>query len=40
MTKPASAETERIRDLYDEEASGYDREIAFFEKLLFAGGRE
>jgi hypothetical protein len=29
-TKPTSAETERIRDLYDAEASGYDREIAFF----------
>ena len=40
MTKPTSAETERIRDLYDAEASGYDREIAFFEKVLFAGGRE
>jgi ubiquinone/menaquinone biosynthesis C-methylase UbiE len=39
-TKPTSAETERIRDLYDAEASGYDREIAFFEKVLFAGGRE
>jgi ubiquinone/menaquinone biosynthesis C-methylase UbiE len=38
--KPTSDETERIRDLYDEEASGYDREIAVFEKALFAGGRE
>jgi ubiquinone/menaquinone biosynthesis C-methylase UbiE len=38
--KPTKTETERIRDLYDVEASGYDREIAFFEKLLFAGGRE
>jgi ubiquinone/menaquinone biosynthesis C-methylase UbiE len=38
--KPPSGETERIRDLYDAEASGYDREIAFFEKVLFAGGRE
>ncbi len=35
-----NAETERIRDMYDAEASGYDREMAFFEKLLFAGGRE
>jgi ubiquinone/menaquinone biosynthesis C-methylase UbiE len=40
VTKPTSAETDRIRDLYDAEASGYDREIAFFEKVLFAGGRE
>jgi ubiquinone/menaquinone biosynthesis C-methylase UbiE len=38
--KRTSDETERIRDLYDAEASGYDREIAFFEKVLFAGGRE
>jgi ubiquinone/menaquinone biosynthesis C-methylase UbiE len=40
MTKPTRTETERIRDLYDADASGYDREMAFFEKLLFAGGRE
>ena len=38
--KRTSDETERIRDLYDAEASGYDREIAFFERVLFAGGRE
>jgi ubiquinone/menaquinone biosynthesis C-methylase UbiE len=38
--KRTSDETERIRDLYDAEASGYDREIALFERVLFAGGRE
>jgi ubiquinone/menaquinone biosynthesis C-methylase UbiE len=40
MTKPTSTEIERIRDLYDAQAPGYDREMALFEKLLFAGGRE
>jgi ubiquinone/menaquinone biosynthesis C-methylase UbiE len=40
MTKPTRTETDRIRDLYNADASGYDREMAFFEKVLFAGGRE
>jgi ubiquinone/menaquinone biosynthesis C-methylase UbiE len=40
MTKPASPETERIRNLYNADASGYDREMAFFDKVLFAGGRD
>jgi ubiquinone/menaquinone biosynthesis C-methylase UbiE len=39
MTQPRD-ETERVRDLYDAEAPRYDRGIAIFEKLLFAGGRE
>jgi hypothetical protein len=39
MTKPTSTETERIRELYNADASGYDREMAFFDKVLFAGGR-
>ena len=33
-------ETARIRELYYHDASGYDREMAFFDKVLFAGGRE
>jgi ubiquinone/menaquinone biosynthesis C-methylase UbiE len=32
-------ETQRIRRLYNEEASRYDKLIGFPEKLLFAGGR-
>jgi hypothetical protein len=29
-----------VRRRYDAEAHRYDREIAYFEKLLFAGARE
>jgi ubiquinone/menaquinone biosynthesis C-methylase UbiE len=36
----ASAETARQRRVWDRNASGYDRQIAFFEKVWFAGGRE
>lgn len=35
-----SSETERIRRLYDKEAPKYDRQISFFERLLFKDGRE
>ncbi len=35
-----AAETERVRQLQDREAPRYDRQIAFFERILFAGGRE
>src|SRR5438552_7038909 len=35
-----AADTERVRLRYDAEAGHYDREIAFFDKVLFAGGRE
>jgi len=35
-----AAETERVRRLQDREAPRYDRQIAFFERILFAGGRE
>ncbi len=34
------SETERIRQLYDKEAPKYDRQISFFERLLFKDGRE
>jgi len=36
----ASGETERVLRLYEKEAHKYDREMRFFEWLLFAGGRE
>src|SRR5947209_9350293 len=35
-----AAETERVRRILDKQASGYDRQIGFFERVLFAGGRE
>src|SRR5438876_11724229 len=33
-------ETERVRGLYEKEAHKYDREMNFFDRLLFAGARE
>jgi len=33
-------ETERIRRLYEKEAPKYDRQMRFFERVLFGGGRE
>jgi ubiquinone/menaquinone biosynthesis C-methylase UbiE/predicted ester cyclase len=35
-----SDETERVRRLQDKEAPRYDRQISFFERTLFGGGRE
>jgi ubiquinone/menaquinone biosynthesis C-methylase UbiE len=35
-----SGETERVLRLYEKEAHKYDREMNFFDRLLFAGGRE
>src|SRR5438874_5066674 len=35
-----AGETERVRRVQDKGAAGYDREIAFFERILFGGGRE
>jgi ubiquinone/menaquinone biosynthesis C-methylase UbiE len=35
-----SAETERVRRVQDKEAPRYDRQISFFERILFGGGRE
>src|SRR2546422_10104367 len=34
------AETERVRRLMDREAPRYDRQMNFFDRVLFAGGRE
>jgi ubiquinone/menaquinone biosynthesis C-methylase UbiE len=36
----AAAETERVRRVQDKAAPRYDRKISFFERVLFAGGRE
>lgn len=33
-------ETERVRRIWDKAATRYDADIAFFERVLFAGGRE
>ncbi len=33
-------ETERVRSLQDKAAPHYDRQISFFERVLFGGGRE
>jgi ubiquinone/menaquinone biosynthesis C-methylase UbiE len=43
MTRPSAdhvRETERVRELQDKEAPRYDRQISFFERVLFGGGRE
>jgi ubiquinone/menaquinone biosynthesis C-methylase UbiE len=34
-----SEETERVRRVQDKGASGYDRQISFFERILFGDGR-
>jgi len=43
MSQPAidnRAETERVRGLMDKEAPRYDRQMNFFDRALFPGGRE
>lgn len=35
-----SAETQRVRKIQDKEAPRYDRQISFFERVLFGDGRE
>jgi ubiquinone/menaquinone biosynthesis C-methylase UbiE len=35
-----ATETERVRRIQDKEAPRYDRQISFFERVLFAGGRD
>ncbi|HEY8626335.1 MAG TPA: methyltransferase domain-containing protein [Solirubrobacteraceae bacterium] len=35
----AARETERVVRLYEKQAHKYDREMGFYERLLFAGGR-
>jgi SAM-dependent methyltransferase len=39
--EPAVApETERVRRIWEKLAPRYDKDIKFFERVLFAGGRE
>lgn len=43
MARPSidvSSETERVRSIQDKTAPRYDRQIAFFERVLFADGRQ
>ena len=39
QTSPVAAETGRVRAIQDDHARGYDRQIAFFERILFGDGR-
>lgn len=39
-TPNGASETERVLRLYEKEAHKYDRQMRFFESLLFGGGRE
>jgi len=34
------SETERVRKIQDKAAAGYDRQMNFFDRVLFSGGRE
>jgi ubiquinone/menaquinone biosynthesis C-methylase UbiE len=36
----SAAETERVKAVQDKHAGGYDRQIAFFERILFGDGRK
>jgi ubiquinone/menaquinone biosynthesis C-methylase UbiE len=36
---PSAQETNRVRAVQDKHAGGYDRQIAFFERILFGDGR-
>jgi ubiquinone/menaquinone biosynthesis C-methylase UbiE len=36
----AANETERVREIQDKHAGGYDRQMNFFDRVLFRGGRE
>jgi ubiquinone/menaquinone biosynthesis C-methylase UbiE len=38
--KSIVTETERVRRIQDKEAPRYDRQMGFFDRVLFAGGRE
>jgi ubiquinone/menaquinone biosynthesis C-methylase UbiE len=39
MTTVLSSETDRVRRVQDKHAGGYDRQITFFERILFGDGR-
>jgi ubiquinone/menaquinone biosynthesis C-methylase UbiE len=38
--KSIVTETDRVRRIQDKEAPRYDRQMGFFDRILFAGGRE
>lgn len=40
VTDSAAGQTAAVRDHYDKTAAGYNRQITFFERVLFGGGRE
>jgi ubiquinone/menaquinone biosynthesis C-methylase UbiE len=40
MKETSLRETERVRRIQDKEAPRYDRQMGFFDWILFAGGRE
>jgi ubiquinone/menaquinone biosynthesis C-methylase UbiE len=40
MKETTLTETERVRRIQDKEAPRYDRHMGFFDRILFAGGRE
>jgi ubiquinone/menaquinone biosynthesis C-methylase UbiE len=40
MTASGELETDRVRRIQDRTAPKYDRQIGFFERVLFTGGRE
>jgi ubiquinone/menaquinone biosynthesis C-methylase UbiE len=37
---PSVNETTRVREIQDKHAGGYDRQMNFFDRVLFGGGRE
>lgn len=40
MARSTADETTRVREVQDKHAGSYDREMRFFDRVLFAGGRE
>jgi ubiquinone/menaquinone biosynthesis C-methylase UbiE len=40
MAKDVVDETQRVREIQDKHAGGYDRQMNFFDRVLFVGGRE
>jgi ubiquinone/menaquinone biosynthesis C-methylase UbiE len=40
VSEETRQETERVRRVQDREAPKYDRQMSFFDRVLFAGGRE
>jgi ubiquinone/menaquinone biosynthesis C-methylase UbiE len=40
VDRNVDAETDRVRTIQDKEAPRYDRQMGFFERILFADGRE